>query len=224
MRVLGVDPGLTRLGLGVVDGVPGGRLTMVAVDVLRTPAGDDIGARLIALDSFFVYPSAIRQLVNEDRGRFDPVLLDATFAVADGPEGLHAAVEGLAAAADAAVAAGAGLLIIDDGDVSAERVPVPSLLAIGAIHHRLVATGRRSDTSIIVQTDEARDVHHIACLLAVGADAICPRLALETVAADADSTDVRRSRDMACSLPKWVGTTGDVSGAPECRERAGVAP
>src|SRR5438874_10771183 len=67
-------------------------------------------ARLIALDSFFVYPSAIRQLVNEDRGRFDPVLLDATFAVADGPEGLHAAVEGLAAAADAAVAAGAGLL------------------------------------------------------------------------------------------------------------------
>lgn len=50
MRVLGVDPGLTRLGVGVVDGVPGGRLTMVAVDVLRTPAGDDIGARLIALE------------------------------------------------------------------------------------------------------------------------------------------------------------------------------
>jgi crossover junction endodeoxyribonuclease RuvC len=50
VRVLGVDPGLTRLGMGVVDGVPGGRLTMVAVDVLRTPAGDDIGARLIALE------------------------------------------------------------------------------------------------------------------------------------------------------------------------------
>ncbi|BEP16097.1 crossover junction endodeoxyribonuclease RuvC [Acidothermaceae bacterium B102] len=50
MRVLGVDPGLTRLGVGVVDGVPGGKLTMVAVDVLRTPATDDIGARLIALE------------------------------------------------------------------------------------------------------------------------------------------------------------------------------
>src|SRR3954452_823590 len=50
VRVLGVDPGLTRLGLGVVDGVPGGRLTLVAVDVLRTPAGDDIGTRLIALE------------------------------------------------------------------------------------------------------------------------------------------------------------------------------
>ncbi|MDX6223080.1 MAG: crossover junction endodeoxyribonuclease RuvC [Frankiales bacterium] len=50
MRVLGVDPGLTRLGVGVVDGVPGGLLSLVAVDVLRTPSTDDIGARLIALE------------------------------------------------------------------------------------------------------------------------------------------------------------------------------
>ncbi len=50
MRVLGVDPGLTRLGVGVVDGVPGGKLTMVAVDVLRTAPTDDIGLRLIALE------------------------------------------------------------------------------------------------------------------------------------------------------------------------------
>jgi crossover junction endodeoxyribonuclease RuvC len=50
VRVLGVDPGLTRLGVGVVDGVPGGRLTLVAVGVLRTPSTDDIGARLIALE------------------------------------------------------------------------------------------------------------------------------------------------------------------------------
>jgi crossover junction endodeoxyribonuclease RuvC len=50
VRVLGVDPGLTRLGVGVVDGKPGGRLTMVAVDVLRTPASDDIGLRLHALE------------------------------------------------------------------------------------------------------------------------------------------------------------------------------
>jgi crossover junction endodeoxyribonuclease RuvC len=50
VRVLGVDPGLTRLGVGVVDGVPGGRLTLVAVDVLRTPSTDDIGARLLALE------------------------------------------------------------------------------------------------------------------------------------------------------------------------------
>ena len=50
MRVLGVDPGLTRCGLGVVEGVVGRPLTLVAVDVVRTPAGDDIGARLLAIE------------------------------------------------------------------------------------------------------------------------------------------------------------------------------
>lgn len=49
MRVMGVDPGLTRCGVGVVDGVPG-RASLVAVGVLRTPAGDDLGARLVALE------------------------------------------------------------------------------------------------------------------------------------------------------------------------------
>jgi crossover junction endodeoxyribonuclease RuvC len=51
MRVLGVDPGLTRCGLGVIDGVPGRPPTLVAADVLRTPAGDDIAARLLALEA-----------------------------------------------------------------------------------------------------------------------------------------------------------------------------
>jgi crossover junction endodeoxyribonuclease RuvC len=50
VRVLGVDPGLTRCGLGVVDGVAGRPLTLVAVDVVRTPPGDDIGARLLAIE------------------------------------------------------------------------------------------------------------------------------------------------------------------------------
>jgi crossover junction endodeoxyribonuclease RuvC len=50
VRVLGVDPGLTRCGLGVVEGATGRPLTMVAVDVVRTPATDDIGARLLAIE------------------------------------------------------------------------------------------------------------------------------------------------------------------------------
>jgi crossover junction endodeoxyribonuclease RuvC len=49
-RVLGVDPGLTRCGLGVVEGVPGRPPSLVAVDVIRTPAGDDIAARLLAIE------------------------------------------------------------------------------------------------------------------------------------------------------------------------------
>jgi crossover junction endodeoxyribonuclease RuvC len=51
MRVLGVDPGLTRCGVGVIDGAPGRMPVLVAADVLRTPAGDDIAARLLALEA-----------------------------------------------------------------------------------------------------------------------------------------------------------------------------
>jgi crossover junction endodeoxyribonuclease RuvC len=50
IRVLGVDPGLTRCGLGVVDGAAGGRVVLVAVDVAKTPASDDIGARLVEIE------------------------------------------------------------------------------------------------------------------------------------------------------------------------------
>jgi crossover junction endodeoxyribonuclease RuvC len=53
MRVLGVDPGLTRCGLGVVDGSPGGVVTLVDVDVIRTPTGDDVARRLVALEAQF---------------------------------------------------------------------------------------------------------------------------------------------------------------------------
>ena len=51
MRVLGVDPGLTRCGIGVIDGEPGRSLRLIGTDVIRTPAGDDIGARLLALEA-----------------------------------------------------------------------------------------------------------------------------------------------------------------------------
>ena len=67
-------------------------------------------------------------------------------------------------------------------DTAAARVPVPALLATGIVHHRLVATGLRTKATLVVETDEAREVHHFACLLGYGAEAICPRLALETLA------------------------------------------
>lgn len=51
MRVLGVDPGLTRCGLGVIEGAPGRALRLIGTDVVRTPAGDDIGSRLLALET-----------------------------------------------------------------------------------------------------------------------------------------------------------------------------
>ncbi|MDP9071945.1 MAG: glutamate synthase large subunit, partial [Actinomycetota bacterium] len=146
-------------------------------------------AHLVVLDSFFVYPSTVAKLADPELCDFGCATLDATFPIAEGPDGLRAAVDRLCDEAERLVASGVGVLVIDDGAVSAGRAPIPSLLATGAVHHRLVARGLRSHASLVIVADEARDVHHVACLLGYGADAICPRLALLTVAAEADATE-----------------------------------
>ncbi len=145
--------------------------------------------RLLSLPSFFIYPSALEQFHEPGRNPFDIHLLDATFAAADGPTGLAAAVVRLADEAVDVVTSGVGILVIDHGNISPERVAIPSLLATGAVHQRLTEANRRSDASLVVMADDARDVHHVACLLGYGADAICPRLALHTVGAEADADD-----------------------------------
>ncbi len=150
-------------------------------------------ARLLVLKSFFLYPSAVVELLVNDPG-FGVAHLDATFPAEEGPGGLKAAVERLCDRAEELVRAGIGILVVDDGGVGDERAAVPALLATGAVHSRLVACGLRSDTSLVISADDARDVHYIACLVGYGADAICPGLALETVAHEADyNTDVELS-------------------------------
>jgi glutamate synthase domain-containing protein 2/glutamate synthase domain-containing protein 1 len=168
-----------------------------AVMSLRTLVGprrpilteDPDAARLLTLPSFFIYPSGIEQLHDPSLNPFPVAQLDATFEVAQGPAGLRAAIGRLADEASAAAAEGAGVLVIDHGNISPTLAPVPSLLSVGAIHQRLTADQLRSDTSLVAVADDARDVHHIAALLGYGADAICPRLVLHTIGADADSED-----------------------------------
>jgi glutamate synthase (ferredoxin) len=129
----------------------------------------------IELDSFVLFPAALDQLAL--------VRLDATF---DTSEGLAGACARLGEAAEAAVREGHGMLLLSDADASPERPPVPMLLATSAVHHRLVGAGLRTMATLLVESDEPREVHHFACLLGYGAEAICPRLAVQTIAALAD--------------------------------------
>jgi glutamate synthase domain-containing protein 2/glutamate synthase domain-containing protein 1/glutamate synthase domain-containing protein 3 len=133
-------------------------------------------ARLVELDTFFLLPSALTRL--------GPLRLAATFVEG---ESLEAACDRLGREAEAAVRGGAALLLVTDSAAGAGRVPVPALLAVGAIHHRLVSAALRTRASILVESDEPRESHHFACLLGYGADAICPRLALESAAALAEA-------------------------------------
>src|SRR5260370_9412715 len=84
--------------------------------------------------------------------------------------------------ATAAVKAGHNILILSDRAVSAERVPIPALLATSAVHHHLIRQGQRTKTGIVVETGEAREVHHFCVLAGHGAAAINPYLAFSTLA------------------------------------------
>ncbi|HVE62476.1 MAG TPA: glutamate synthase-related protein [Mycobacteriales bacterium] len=137
----------------------------------------------IELDGFLLTPGGLADLVaaGEEVGRF--AHLDATFRVSDGTAGLESALLRLSFAAEAAVIAGAELLVLDDGAITPDRAPVPMLLAVGAVHQHLISSQLRSRASIIADTGEPRDTHHFAALLGYGAEVICPRVALETMAA-----------------------------------------
>ncbi|MBI3943295.1 MAG: glutamate synthase large subunit [Chloroflexi bacterium] len=114
---------------------------------------------------------------------FKAVTLAMIFPAAAGPAGLQSAIDLLCQQAEKAVTAGAHLLILSDRQAGPKFAPIPSLLAVGAVHHALIRAGKRMDASIIVESGEAREVHHFAALLGYGAAAINPWLALESVAA-----------------------------------------
>ncbi|MDQ6709553.1 MAG: glutamate synthase large subunit [Candidatus Dormibacteraeota bacterium] len=136
----------------------------------------------VEFESLLLFPSGLAAL-RDPESSLRVADLDGTFPVGDGADGLRAAVGRLAREAETAVRAGVSTLILSDGGVGPHRAPIPSLLATGAVHHHLLRQGLRSLSSIVVSSDEAREVHHVACLLGYGADAICPRLALQSVAA-----------------------------------------
>src|SRR5438105_4883244 len=107
--------------------------------------------------------------------------LDITWPVAEGADGIVKALDRLCAEATAAVEAGHNILILSDRAVSAERVPIPALLATSAVHHHLIREGDRTNTGIVVETGEAREVHHFCVLAGYGAEAINPYLAFATL-------------------------------------------
>jgi glutamate synthase domain-containing protein 2/glutamate synthase domain-containing protein 1/glutamate synthase domain-containing protein 3 len=142
--------------------------------------------RLVELDSFLLTPDGLRRLAMDRRLPWPVMAVDATFPVTEGVEGLERALARLGDEALGHVRAGAGILVVSDVSADVDRCRVPILLAVGAVHQGLVAAGVRTSTSIVAETDEARTTHDAATLLGYGADALVPRLVLETIAHLAD--------------------------------------
>ena len=142
--------------------------------------------RLVELDSFLLSPDGLKRLAMDPRLPWPVMAVDATFPVNEGGGGLELGLERLGEEALAQVRAGAGIIVVSDVSADVERARIPILLAVGAVHQRLVAAGVRTSASIVAETDEARTTHDAATLLGYGADAIAPRLVLETIAHLAD--------------------------------------
>ena len=113
--------------------------------------------------------------------------VDCTWAVADGAAGMQPALRAACDAAAAAVDKGAAFVVLSDAAASPERCALPPLLVTGAVHHHLVSLMRRTRAAIVVESAEPREVHHFCALLGYGADAVCPTLALDALAALAPS-------------------------------------
>ncbi|RST29484.1 glutamate synthase large subunit [Sphingomonas ginkgonis] len=137
----------------------------------------------------------IRSIADVLDGAFRTRTLDATWPVGGTGQALEAALQRLCWEATEAVLADVNVLVISDRNVGKDRVPIPAALATGAVHHHLIRQGLRMQTGLVVETGEAREVHHLCVLAGYGAEAINPYLAFETLEALRQHGDVTLSEE-----------------------------
>lgn len=124
--------------------------------------------------------------VNEDGTRpgWESFAVDGLFPVnGEGTPGdrLSTALEGICGRVSDAIAGGAKIIVLSDRHASPQLAPIPALLLTAAVHQHLVRTKDRTRVGLVVETGEAREVHHIALLIGFGAAAVNPYLAFETI-------------------------------------------
>ncbi|MBX7460291.1 glutamate synthase large subunit [Qipengyuania huizhouensis] len=114
-------------------------------------------------------------------GAFRTATIDITWDASTGADGLAMALKEMCWAATEAVLGDANILILSDRGQGPDRIAIPALLATAAVHHQLVRQGLRMQTGLVIETGEAREVHHFCALAGYGAEGINPYLAFETL-------------------------------------------
>jgi glutamate synthase (NADPH/NADH) large chain len=114
-------------------------------------------------------------------GVFEPITLSLLYPVADGVDGLAAAIARLRRAAEIAIDEGHNVLILSDRGVDAAHVAIPAVLALSAVQQHLVREGTRMQAGLLLETADCREVHDVAVLIGFGAAAVNPYLALDMV-------------------------------------------
>ena len=129
------------------------------------------------------------------------------YPVAEGGEGLRRALDGIRAEASKAIADGARILILSDRESNETTAPIPSLLAVAAVHHHLVRERTRTQVGLIVESGDAREVHHMAMLIGCGAAAINPYIAFESIS-DMIDRGVIQGIDREKALQNYIKAAG----------------
>ena len=140
-------------------------------------------ARRVRLESPILTNRELAVMCAVEMDGLHSTTLPMLYPVADGAEGLKAAVDDLCMKADEALRNGCTMLILSDRNVSKEMAAIPSLLATAAVHNHLIKEGLRTRAGFVIESGEARETMHCALLIGYGAGAVNPYLALDTVAA-----------------------------------------
>ncbi len=136
---------------------------------------------------------------------FRTAVLPAHFAAAgDAAESLATAIEDLQARASRAVDEGNSILVISDRGVTEHHVPIPSLLAVSAVHHHLIREGKRVRVGLIAESGDAREVADLALLIGYGAGAVNPYLAFESIAELVQDKQIDKEIDLATAKKNYV--------------------
>jgi glutamate synthase domain-containing protein 2/glutamate synthase domain-containing protein 1/glutamate synthase domain-containing protein 3 len=167
-----VDPIREKVVMSLHTGV-GGEVNLLA----ETPEQ----AHQLVMDQPILRNHELEKLRQVSHEIFDAATLDITWPIEDGAEGMPRRLELLCQEAQRYVENGANILILSDRNLGPERVAMPSLLAVAAVHHHLVRAGTRLRTGLVIESGEPRDIHHMATLIGYGASAINPYLMFESL-------------------------------------------
>ncbi|HXM83414.1 MAG TPA: glutamate synthase-related protein [Burkholderiales bacterium] len=171
-----IDPIREELVMSLVSFI-GPKPNLLGIDELNPPLRLEVSQPVLD----FYEMEKVRHIERYTGGKFKAFELDIAYPVGWGKAAVEARLASLAAQAEDAVRSGYSIIIISDRLVDRERVAIPALLALSAIHQHLVGKGLRTSTGLVVETGNAREVHHFALLGGYGAEAVHPYLALETV-------------------------------------------
>lgn len=178
-------------------------------------------AKLIKLQHPVLSNEDLHRIRGLDLDGFKCATLTMGFPAGGGGDCLASALASLAGQAVARVSAGETLVVLSDRDLPTGQTPIPSLLALAAVHGALLQAGLRTGAGLLVETGEARETMHIALLLGYGATAVNPYLAFETVAQLALDQELEPPVGVARALERYIEALGE--GLRKIMSKMGIA-